>query len=227
MTLVLALEASSPDYAVAVGAAGQPQAQLASRRDDPGYAGWGDLVARTMAAAGETFADVSLLALDIGPGGLTSIRSAVAYANGLAFSLGVPIFPVSSLELMAIAAQHDHPGPFLCLKRGQGGNVYAGLFRDGGMLGLRHGQPDRVLPALAGDLEQVCVAGAARDDVAPILPGVAVEDAGIAEADVLVLYRVGLTAAAESGRLVPVASPINEASEILHEGAASSSPQQA
>lgn len=223
MTMVLALEASSPAYAVAVGTAEQPRAQLTSRRDDPGYAGWGDLVARTMAAAGATFADVGLLALDIGPGGLTSIRSAVAYANGLAFSLGVPIFPVSSLELMAIAAQQDHPGPFLCLKRGQGGNVYAGLFRDGEMLGMRHGHPDHVLPALAGGLDHVCIAGAARDDVAPLLPGVAVEDAGIAEADVLVLYRAGLTAAAAgSGRFAPVASPINEASRLLHESAPSS-----
>jgi tRNA threonylcarbamoyl adenosine modification protein YeaZ len=220
MRLVLALEASSPAYAVAVGAAGQPQAHLTSRRDDPGYAGWGDLVARTMAAAGATFTDVGLLALDVGPGGLTSIRSAVAYANGLAFSLGVPIFPVSSLELMAIAAQPDHPGPFLCLKRGQGGTVYAGLYRGGELTEMRHGEPEGVLPGLAGGLSQVCVAGAAAADVAPLLPGVTVLDAGIAEADVLVLYQAGLAASPGSGRLVPVASPINEASKILHESAA-------
>jgi tRNA threonylcarbamoyl adenosine modification protein YeaZ len=226
MRLVLALEASSPTYAVAVGAAEQPRAQLASRRDDPGYAGWGDLVARTMAAAGATFTDVGMLALGVGPGGLTSIRSAVAYANGLAFSLGVPIFPVSSLELMAIAAQRDHHGPFLCLKRGQGGNVYGGLMRDGEMTAMRHGTPDYVLSALVGDLGQICVAGAAHDDVAPLLPGVTVVDAGIAEADVLVLYQAGLAASAGSDRLVQVASPINEASRLLYENAASSSPRQ-
>lgn len=222
MKLVLALEASAPAYAVAVGAAEQPQAHLTSSRTDPGYAGWGDLVARTMAAAGATFPDVGLLALDVGPGGLTSIRSAVAYANGLAFSLGVPILPVSSLELMAIAAQPDHPGPFLCLKRGQGGTVYAGLFRDGELTGMRHGEPDDVIPALVGALSQVCVAGAPRDEVAPLLPGVTVLDAGIAEADVLVLYQAGLAAWPGSDRLVPVASPINEASRILHEDAANS-----
>ena len=222
MKLVLALEASAPAYAVAVGAAEQPQAHLTSSRTDPGYAGWGDLVARTMAAAGASFTDVGLLALDIGPGGLTSIRSAVAYANGLAFSLGLPILPVSSLELMAMAAQQHHRGPFLCLKRGQGGNMYAGLFRDGAMIQMRHGAPGSVLPALAGDLAEICVAGAARDEVAPFLPGVAVADAGIAEADVLVLYQAGRAAAAGSDRLVPVASPINEASRILHEGAAGS-----
>ncbi len=219
MTLVLALEASSPTYAVAVGAAEPPRARLTSCRDDPGYAGWGDLVARTMTAAGATFTDVGTLALDIGPGGLTSIRSAVAYANGLAFSLGVPIFPVSSLELMAMAAQQDHRGPFLCLKRGQGGNLYAGLFRDGELAEMRHGKPDYVVPLLAGDLTEVCVAGAACDDVAPLLPGVIVTDARIAEADVLVLYQAGLAASAGSDRLVPTASPINEASKILHESA--------
>ena len=222
MGLILALEASSRTYAVTVGSGDQPRAQRAARRDDPGFAGLGDLVAQAMTAAGAAFTDLTMIALDVGPGGLSSVRSAVAYANGLAFSLGVEIFSVSSLELMAIAAQQRHRGPFLCLKRGQGGNMYAGLFRDGEMTQMRHGAPASVLPALAGDLVEICVAGAARDEVAPFLPGVAVADAGIAEADVLVLYQAGLAAAAGSDRLVPAASPINEASRILHEGAASS-----
>ena len=222
MKLVLALEASSRTYAVAVGAAESPQAQRAAHRDDPGFAGLGELITQTLAEAGAEFRDIGTIAVDIGPGGLSTIRSVVAYANGLAFSLGVPVFPVSSLELMAIAAEPDHPGPFLSVKRGQGGTVYAGLYRDGVMTEMRHGAPGSVLPALAGDLAEVCIAGVARGDVAPILPGVAVVDAGIAEADILVLYRAGLAASAGSDRLVPAASPINEASKILHESATAS-----
>ena len=137
-------------------------------------------MAQAMAAAGATFTDISMIALDVGPGGLlcVSIRSAVAYANGLAFSLGVKIFPVSSLELMALAAQQDHRGPFLSLKWGLVGNTYAGLFVAGEMAELRHGLPSSVVPALAGHLERVCIAGASRDDVADLLPGVALEGRG-------------------------------------------------
>ncbi len=173
-----------------------------------------------MAAAGATFTDISMIALDVGPGGLSSIRSAVAYANGLAFSLGVKIFPVSSLELMALAAQQDHRGPFLSLKRGLVGNTYAGLFVAGEMAELRHGLPSSVVPALAGHLERVCIAGASRDDVADLLPGVALEDAGKADADVVTLYREAC-ASAGPDRVVSVASPINEASKIFHEPAVS------
>jgi tRNA A37 threonylcarbamoyladenosine modification protein TsaB len=144
----------------------------------------------------------------------------VAYANGLAFALGVPVFPVTSLELMAIAAKQGR-GPVLCLKRGQGGNTYAGLFAGGEPADLRHGPLGAVVPALAGGLASVRVAGAAAGEVAGLLPDVTVTDSGIAEADVAVLYQAAREAMADPQRLVPAASPLNEASRIFHEPATS------
>ena len=141
MSLVLALEASSVTYAVAVGDGERPRVQRNSHRDDPTYAGFGALVAETMLAADATFRDVGTIAVDVGPGGLSSIRAAVAYANGLAFSLGVQIFPVSSLELMAIAARRAHRGPVISMKRAQGGNIFAGLFVDGEIAECNIGRP--------------------------------------------------------------------------------------
>lgn len=214
--LVLALEASSRTYAVAVGDGATPRAQAAARRDDPAFTELGELVAGALARAGAVFADIATIGVDVGPGGLSSIRAAVAYANGLAFALGVRIFPVSSLELMAIAAQQDHRGPVLSLKRGQGGTTYAGLFADGELVEMRHGLPGSVVPAIAGGLTRIRVAGAFRDDVASLLPGVTVADSGIAEADVTVLYQRTRAAMADPERLVPAATPINEASKILH-----------
>lgn len=120
MGFALALEASSRTYAAAAGDGERPRAQRVSRRDDPAFTGLGDLVAQTLAESGAAFRDIAAIAVDIGPGGLSSMRAAVAYANGLAFSLGVRIFPITSLELMAIAAAEKHDGPFLCLRRGTG-----------------------------------------------------------------------------------------------------------
>jgi tRNA threonylcarbamoyladenosine biosynthesis protein TsaB len=215
--LVLALEASSRTYAVAVGDGESPRAQTAVRRDDPAFRELNELVTQTLDSAGAAFGDIGTIGLDIGPGGLLSIRSAVAYANGLAYALGAKIFPISSLELMAIAAQQAHRGPVLSLKRGLGGDTYAGLFADGEIADMRYGPPDSVVPATAGGLDRVCLAGAAAGDVAGLLAGVAVEDSGIAEADVVVLYRAARAAAADPERLVPTASPLNEASRIFHE----------
>jgi tRNA threonylcarbamoyladenosine biosynthesis protein TsaB len=215
--LVLALEASSRTYAVAVGDGETPRAQTAARRDDPAFRELNELVTRALDSAGETFGDIGTIAVNVGPGGLLSIRAAVAYANGLAYALGAKLFPISSLELMAIAAQQAHRGPILSLKRGQGGNTYAGLFADGEIADMRHGPPDSVVPAIAGGLARVCVAGAARDDVAGLLAGVVVEDSRIEEADVAVLYRTARAAAADPERLLPIVSPLNEASSIFHE----------
>lgn len=221
MRLVLALETSSMTNAVAVGAGDRPRVQRASHLDDPAFTGFGDLVAGTLTAAEATFDDVGTIAVDVGPGGLSSIRAAVAYANGLAFSLGVKIFPVSSLELMAIAARQAHQGPILSLKRAPGGNIFAGLFVDGEIVEMRHGLPDSVVPAIAAGLETVSVAGPPREDAADLLPRVTVVDTGIADADVTVLYQAARAALADLDRLVPVASALNEASRIFHEPTAS------
>jgi tRNA threonylcarbamoyl adenosine modification protein YeaZ len=219
MGFVLAVEASSRTYAVAAGDGELPRAQRASRRDDPAFAGLGDLVAQTLTAAGASFRDIDTIAVDIGPGGLSSMRAAVAYANGLAFSLGVRLFPVTSLELMAIAAAAQHDGPFLCLRRGTGGNTYAGLFADGRLAGLRHGPHDSVVASIAGGLERVSLAGVPSADVAGLLSGVTITDTGIREADVTVLYQTARAAMSDPERLVPVASPVNEASLIFHDQA--------
>jgi tRNA threonylcarbamoyl adenosine modification protein YeaZ len=219
--LVLALEASSRTYAVAVGDGETPRSQAAADRDDPAFPELGELVAGALARAGAAFGDIGTIGVDIGPGGLSSIRAAVAYANGLAFALGVRIFPLSSLELMAIAAQHTRRGWILSLKRAPGGNTYAGLFVDGELAEMRHGPPESVVPAMADGLARIRLAGATKDDVAGLLPDAMVEDSGIAEADVAVLYQQTRVALAHPERLVPIASPVNEASRIFHEPVAS------
>jgi tRNA threonylcarbamoyl adenosine modification protein YeaZ len=219
--LVLALETSSRTYAVAIGDGKSPRAQAAARRDDPAFPELGELVARTLDRAQATFRDIGTIGVDAGPGGLPSVRAGVAYANGLAFALGVKIFPISSLELMALASRQAYRGPILCLKRAQGEKAYAGLFADDEIADMRYGPRDSIVPAMADGLPRICVAGASRDDVAGLLAGVIVKDSGIAEADVVVLYQAARAAAAYPERLVPVASPLNEASRIFHQPAAS------
>jgi len=220
MGLLLAIEASSRAYVVAVGTGSRPSAQCSGHREDPGFAGIGGLVTQVLADTDATFSNIGLIAVDVGPGGLSSIRSAVAYANGLAFSLGVPVFAIGSLELMAIAAQSEHRGPLLIVKRGQGGNVYAGLFTDGEKARFRCGPARTVVPELAVGLAAVHVAGGLADDVTSLLPGVMVTDTGIADASVLTLYEAARAAMATPELLIPAAIAINEASPEFHQAEA-------
>ena len=55
--------------------------------------------------SGKTVSDISEIIVDIGPGGLTSTRSGIAFANGLAFALNINIVAANGLELMRLQAR--------------------------------------------------------------------------------------------------------------------------
>jgi tRNA threonylcarbamoyladenosine biosynthesis protein TsaB len=227
MALLLSIDTSSRTYAVAAGAGDRPDAVRTARRGEPGFEGVGGLASAVVADLGARFRDIEVIAVDTGPGGLSSIRSAVAYANGLAFSLGVRVFPVTSLELMAIAAEGatgakaTAADPVLSLKRAQGGNVYAGLFADGEMTVMRHGQPGEILPELTGGLAAFRLAGLTAADLdglaAPGLTGgAAVTETGIGEADVTVLYETAKASVRAPDRTAALATALNEGSPVFH-----------
>src|SRR5262249_43100545 len=136
------------------------------------------------------------------------------------FSLGVPIFAIGSLELMAIAAREEHQGPQFVVKRGQGGDGYAGLFTEGERPQLRCGPPSTGGPGLAAWLTRVHVSGDWFNDVASVLPGVTAVDTGITDASVVTLYQAARAAMGTPELLVPVAVAINEASPEFHQAEA-------
>jgi tRNA A37 threonylcarbamoyladenosine modification protein TsaB len=193
VTTTLAIETSSVNYGVAVGVDGDVVAERTLRRDDPAFTGLADLVASIV----DDFGRVDRVAVDVGPGNLASVRSGVAYANGLAFSLGKPILVASSLELLALEAGD---GPTLCLRDAGSGRVYAWF--DGVR---RHGPFEPVVLSLVGEHTAIAVAGVHRAKVAALLPGVAVKDTGIDAPQVTTLLAAGL-------QPVEVASPLTEAS---------------
>lgn len=147
-----------------------------AERDLPG------LVAGLLAEAGCGFADLDRVAVDVGPGNLTAVRTGVAYANGLAFALGIGVATADALELMARQAGT----PALCLRNAGGGRAYAGLFGAGA--GYRHGPLAEVVAAVTGP--EVTVAGDFRAEVAELLPGVLVNDSGVTGPDVATLLRL-------------------------------------
>lgn len=180
MTLSLSIETSTATFAAALARDGRVIATRAlegvppARRDLPG------LVAALLHEVGATVADLGRIAVDVGPGNLTAVRTGVAYADGLAFALGVGIATADSLELMA--AQAGDGAPVLCLRNAGAGRAYAGLFGLGEPR-YTHGP----LTGIAVAAPEVLVAGDFRTEVADLLPGVVVKDSGIAGPDVRVL----------------------------------------
>ena len=103
-----------------------PVATLAGR---PGHSR--DLmpaVASVMDAGGLGFADLSAIAVGVGPGGFTGLRIGIATARALAQAEGLGLRPVSSL---AALARGIGPGRTLPLIDARRGELFVALYEDG------------------------------------------------------------------------------------------------
>jgi tRNA threonylcarbamoyladenosine biosynthesis protein TsaB len=177
------------------------------------------------ARAGRRLGDVGALAVDVGPGLFTGVRVGVATAKALAFALGVPAVPVSSLELLALsaAAWVAAEGPerlLVPVVDARRGLVFAGRYRPV----VRASSPPEVAPVeddrllepgalaeevaalVAGGRRCLCVGdGALR--YAPVLraAGAVVPDGTPAAPDVSVLAALGVRRAGEGGGVAAAA----------------------
>jgi tRNA threonylcarbamoyladenosine biosynthesis protein TsaB len=86
------------------------------------------LIDELFVEAGRTIANVSRIAVNIGPGSFTGIRIAVAAARGLGVALNVPVVGVDALRLIAASLDEPADGPVLSAIDARRGEVYAGLY---------------------------------------------------------------------------------------------------
>lgn len=162
---ILALDASTPRTVVAVGwvdADARAQALVAGDDADDGDQASATLTTRMAAAlsrAGIEARALAAVACGRGPGTFTGTRVAVATAKGLAYGLGRPVVPVSTLAAVAGSLGPEHAGTVLAVVDARRGEVYGGRFRcaggrDGGLPRLEAEGEERVA-TLAAWLEAI------------------------------------------------------------------------
>jgi len=102
-------------------------------------------------AAGGGFEAIDRIGVTVGPGSFTGLRVGLAFAQGLAAALDVPVVGISTLE--ALAWSNGVPqGPVAAVIDARRGQVYLQLFRDS--------IPDSAPEALAVDAARLALAGA-------------------------------------------------------------------
>lgn len=216
MSLTLALETSSGRFAVAIG-----------RGDDVIYNSLNDsetgperdlawAVRRALEQAGATTADLSLLAVDIGPGGLGSVRGGVTFANALSFALNLPVAAFNYFEIVAGEAGPQDL-PLLVALPAAGGDGYAGLIEGGQVSAMTFGPVGEIMPRLSGKASALAIAGRLRGRLGEFLTGVAFTDTGIEAPDpasLLKLARRQPERAAAPGKPI---EPLNETSPVFHD----------
>lgn len=106
---------------------------------------------------GHTVRDLAAVAVSQGPGSFTGLRSGIATAKGLAFSLGVPLYGIPTLEALAANAPAGHAATCAVLNARRG-EVFRAFFRADAAGPHRLG-PDGLVPlqTLAEELPVDCL----------------------------------------------------------------------
>jgi len=108
--------------------------------------------------------EIANLIVDIGPGGTSRVRTGIAFANALAFSLGISVCPVPSMELAGIEACSKYGLPVINSVKSIKGNAYIGLYNQG-ITSIKYGYIHDIVPLLVNDIDEFVVIGAHRDAI--------------------------------------------------------------
>jgi tRNA threonylcarbamoyl adenosine modification protein YeaZ len=107
------------------------------------------------AEAGFKLSSAGLVCTCTGPGSFNGIRTGMATAIGLATGLGVPIYGISALDLVAFPHADRAPAQRAVLPGGRG-EQYSALF------GTRGGRWRRISPYVVATLEELAAASPAK-----------------------------------------------------------------
>jgi tRNA threonylcarbamoyladenosine biosynthesis protein TsaB len=152
---LLAIESSARDVGVALADEAGPIACMTVRSGRRHAELLHPLVEQVCEVAGVTHAALEAIAVDVGPGLFTGIRVGVAAAKGFAMALGIPVVPLTSLEILRAACQDVSFGsivPVVDLRRGE----VAWCLPGGSM---EHGTPARLAVLLDSIEHPVLLAG--------------------------------------------------------------------
>jgi tRNA threonylcarbamoyladenosine biosynthesis protein TsaB len=214
--LVLVIETASRPFSVALGRGQDILFDSTQDTASPHLTHLPDLVNYGLDVTAKTVNDITLIAVDIGPGGLSSVRSGVAFANGLAFGLKLPICSFLSFESLGFAAWQQFKVPILCSAKASEGNAYIGLFDQGKILDMRFGLLEVVAQKVTMGLNEFAVAGAHIHELSQLFDAATVHSSDMKSCQARTFIEMNLALAGDRVSDLP-AVPLNEQSAIFHE----------
>lgn len=118
------------------------------------------LVSRVLDDAGVAPADLTAIAVGLGPGPFTGLRVGIVTAKAMGDALSVPVYGECSLDIMA--RQHRGGGPLAVVTDARRKQVYWGQYDAAGarVRGPDLAPPDVVASVLHGAVERIAGAGA-------------------------------------------------------------------
>ncbi|MDR0757722.1 MAG: hypothetical protein LBF85_07745 [Tannerella sp.] len=141
------------------------------------------LLSKGLHDCGKDIGEIAHIIVDTGPGGTSRVRTGVAFANSLSYSLHVPVCPVSSMELSGLDAGCRHHMPVVSSVKSIKGNAYVGFYdgqTENGMK-IEYGRIEDLVPRMVAGVREFVTVGAHREMIArlPALKEKTVVDSGM------------------------------------------------
>jgi tRNA threonylcarbamoyladenosine biosynthesis protein TsaB len=137
------------------------------------------LINKCLEISGKTIFDINNIIVDIGPGGTSRVRTGIAFANSLAYSLGIKVCPVSSMELAGIDAWEKYSLPVIATVKSINGNAYVGFFNNNTLISTEYGKIENLIPSLIVDCQELVVVGYHRELIMSLFPEIKIIDSGM------------------------------------------------
>lgn len=156
---ILAIETATEACSVALHCGGETleRFSLAPRGHAERVLPW---VSELLAAAGTGLGQVDAIACSRGPGSFTSLRIGISVVQGLAWGAGLPVVPLSSLQITAQSVSDAAAERMLVAMDARMDEVYCGVFERHGDGIVRPAGPEQVCaPEQAAALARAGMAG--------------------------------------------------------------------
>ena len=95
------------------------------------------MISELLSEAGIQISDLDLIAVVAGPGSFTGVRIGVAVAQGLSLTASIPVVPLSSLALLALASMRDNSSDSVLIsENAREGELYFAAYCASGVRGV-------------------------------------------------------------------------------------------
>jgi tRNA A37 threonylcarbamoyladenosine modification protein TsaB len=216
MSLLVAVESSSNEYRVVIGRDGDVAFDSAVDKCDLPFRTLGALLSCGLERVGLPASGIKGVTINIGPGSLTFVRAGISFANALAFSLKVSIYPFNWFEIIAAQTRETTELPIVCAVPAANDNAYVGLIRGARVEIMRFGPLHEAFAKVRREFPEVAVAGRIRHKLAALLGDTRVVDTGIENPDARVLLRLGHQASIDGDRSTAQVEALNDQSEVFY-----------
>lgn len=110
--------------------------------------------------------NISEIIVDIGPGGTSRVRTGIAFANALGYSLNIPVCPVKSsfIACRDIASQYNLPVVFSV--KSIKNNAYVAYHNNNNFFSnIKFGKINEIVPEFVKNINEFVVCGAHRNEI--------------------------------------------------------------